>query len=70
MNKAVSAGIGVGIGLIVLAFIMLAPGDDNSVPNEPSMEVQLTDDIEVEAEESKSFEVNISEGGKVGDVPP
>ena len=70
MNKGVSAGIGVAIGLIALAFIMLAPGDDNAIPNEPSMEVQLSDDIEVEAEESKSFEVNISEGVKVGDVPP
>ena len=49
---------------------MLAPGDDNAIPNEPSMEVQLSDDIEVEAEESKSFEVSISEGVKVGDVPP
>jgi hypothetical protein len=34
------------------------------------MQVQLSDDIEVEAEESKSFEVSISEGVKVGDVPP
>ena len=70
MNKAVSAGIGVGIGLIALAFIVFAPGGDESIQDESSMQVQLSDDIEVEAEESKSFEVNISEGVKVGDVPP
>ena len=70
MNKAVSAGIGVGIGLIALAFIVLSPGGDESIQDESSMQVQLSDDIEVEAEESKSFEVSISEGVKVGDVPP
>lgn len=70
MNKAVSAGIGVGIALIALAFIILAPGGDESIQGESSMQVQLSDDIEVEAEESKSFEVSISEGVKVGDVPP
>ncbi len=69
MNKAVSAGIGVGIGLIALAFIVLSPGGDESIQDESSMQVQLSDDIEVEAEESKSFEVSISEGVKVGDVP-
>jgi len=70
LNKAVSAGIGVGIGLIALAFIVLSPGGDESIQDESSMQVQLSDDIEVEAEESKSFEVSISEGVKVGDVPP
>ena len=70
MNKAVSAGIGVGIGLIALAFIVLSPGGDESIQDESSMQVQLSDDIEVEAEETKSFEVSISEGVKVGDVPP
>ena len=70
MNKAVSAGIGVGIGLIALAFIVLSPGGDESIQDESSMQVQLSDDIEIEAEETKSFEVSISEGVKVGDVPP
>ena len=70
MNKAISAGIGVGIGLIALAFIVLTPGGDESIQEESSMQVQLSDDIEVEVEETKSFEVNISEGVKVGDVPP
>ena len=69
MNKAISAGIGVGIGLIALAFIVLSPGGDESIQDESSMQVQLSDDIEVEAEETKSFEVSISEGVKVGDVP-
>jgi len=70
LNKAISVGIGVGIGLIALAFIVLAPGGDEVIQEESSMQVQLSDDIEVEAEESKSFEVSISEGVKVGDVPP
>ena len=69
LNKAVSAGIGVSIGLIALAFIILAPGDD-VIQDESSMQVQLSDDVEVISDESKSFEVNISEGVKVGDVPP
>ena len=70
MNKAISVGIGVGIGLIALAFIVLTPGGDESIQDESSMQVQLSDEIDVEAEESKSFEVSISEGVKVGDVPP
>ena len=68
MNKAISAGIGVGIGLIALAFIVLSPGEGDVIQEESSMQVQLSDDVE--AEESKSFEVSISEGVKVGDVPP
>ena len=70
MNKAVSAGIGVGIGLIALAFIILSPGGDENLQDESMMQVQLSDEIGVETEESKSFEVQISEGVKVGDVPP
>ena len=57
MNKAASAGIGVAIGLIALAFIILAPGESDVIQEDSSMQVQLSDDIEVEAEESKSFEV-------------
>ena len=70
MNKAVSAGIGVVIGLIALAFIILSPGGDENLQDESMMQVQLSDEIGVETEESKSFEVQISEGVKVGDVPP
>ena len=70
MNKAVSAGIGVGIGLIALAFIILSPGGDENLQDDSMMQVQLSDEIGVETEESKSFEVQISEGVKVGDVPP
>ena len=49
---------------------MLAPGEDNAMQDDSSMQVQLSDEIDVEADESKSFEVSISEGVKVGDVPP
>ena len=65
MNKAVSIGIGVGIGLIALAAILLAPGE----MNESSMGVELSDEIDVVADEAKEYTVDISEGLKVGDDP-
>ena len=70
MNKAVSAGIGVGIGLIALAVILLSPSETDLVSDESSMGVELSDEIEILSEESKSFEVDISEGVEVGDGTP
>ena len=70
MNKVVSAGIGIGIGLIALAFIIMTPAENDIIHDEPAMQVQLDDRIEIEAEESKSFEIDISEGLKVGDGSP
>lgn len=70
MNKAVPVGVGVGIGLVALAIIFLVPGQIDEIEDNSSMEVQLTDQIEVVSEESKSFEVTISEGVQVGDGSP
>ncbi len=70
MNKAISAGIGVGIGLIALAVILLSPSETDLVSDESSMGVELSDEIEILSEESKSFEVDISEGVEVGDGTP
>ena len=69
-NKAISAGIGVGIGLIALAVILLSPSETDLVSDESSMGVELSDEIEILSEESKSFEVDISEGVEVGDGTP
>ncbi len=70
MNKAISAGIGVGIGLIALAILLSASEDADLVQDDSSMQVELSDKVEVVSEESKSFEVEISEGVKVGDGSP
>ena len=53
-----------------MAFIILAPGDGDVMQDESSMQVQLSDEINVDADKSKSFEVNISEGVELGDTPP
>ena len=70
MNKAISAGIGVGIGLIALAVILLSPSETDLASDESSMGVELSDEVEIVSEESKSFEVDISEGVEVGDGTP
>jgi len=70
LNKAISAGIGVGIGLIALAVILLSPSETDLASDESSMGVELSDEIEILSEESKSFEVDISEGVEVGDGTP
>ena len=66
MNKAVSVGVGVGIGLIALAVILLAPGEVDGPPNG----IQLSDQIDIAADESKEYSVDISEGLNVGDSTP
>ncbi len=70
MNKAISAGIGVGIGLIALAVLLSASEDADVMQEDSGMQVELSDKVEVISEESKSFEVEISEGVKVGDGSP
>ena len=65
MNKAAGAGIGVVIILIAIAaFYMMNQTD------EPNTQVDLSEDVEMSAEETKSYEVNIDEGIKIGDKPP
>ena len=70
MIKAISAGIGVGIGLIALAVILLSPSETDLASDESSMGVELSDEIAILSEESKSFEVDISEGVELGDGTP
>ena len=67
MNKAVAAGIGVGIVLIAIAALYMMDLSDES-----NTQVDLSEEVEMTAEESdtESFEVELDEGVKVGDKPP
>ena len=67
MNKAVAAGIGVGIVLIAIAaFYMMNQTEESNT------QVDLSENVEMTAEESdtESYEVVIEEGVQVGDKPP
>ena len=70
MNKGIAASIGVGIGLLALAVIFLVPNDSGLAENESPMGVELSDQVEVVSEESKSYEVGIAEGIELGDGSP
>ena len=67
MNKSVAAGIGVGIVLIAIAALYMMGLSDES-----NMQVDLSENVEMTAEESdtESYEVVIEEGVQVGDKPP
>ena len=67
MNKAVAAGIGVGIVLIAIAALYMM-----DLPDESDTQVDLSEEVEMTAEESdtESFEVELDEGVKIGDKPP
>ena len=70
MNKAVSAGIGVGLGLVALAVILLSSGETDPGQDKSSTGVEMSDEVEVTVEESKSYDVNLSEDLEVGDGNP
>jgi len=65
MNKAAAAGIGVVIVLIAISalYMMNQSGDSTT-------QVELSEKVEMSAEESKSYDVELEEGLKVGDKPP
>ena len=65
MNKAVAAGIGVGIVLIAIAALYMMDLSDES-----NTQVDLSEDVEMTAEESKSYDVELDEGVEIGDKPP
>ena len=67
MNKAVAAGIGVVIVLIAIAALYMMNQTDES-----NTQVDLSEDVEITAEDSKSTDtlVVIEEGVKIGDTPP
>ena len=65
MNKAVAAGIGVVIILIAIAALYMMNQSDES-----TTQVELDEGVEMSAEETKSYEVVLDEGVKVGDKPP
>ena len=67
MNKAVAAGIGVGIVLIAIAALYMMNQSDES-----TTQVELDENVEMTAEESdkESYEVVLDEGVQVGTKPP
>ena len=67
MNKAVAAGIGIVIVLIAIAALYMMNQTDES-----NTQVDLSEDVEITAEDSKSSDtlVVIEEGVSVGDKPP
>ena len=64
MNKAVAAGIGVVIILIAIAALYMMNQSDES-----TTQVELDEKIEMTAEESKGFEVDLEEGVQAGGPP-
>ena len=67
MNKAVAAGIGVGIVLIAIAALYVTDLSEGS-----DTPVELSEKVEMTAEESEteSYQVELGEGIQVGDKPP
>ena len=65
MNKAAGAGVGVVIILIAIAAIYMMNQTEES-----KTQVELDEGVEMTAEETKSYDVILDEGVKVGDKPP
>ena len=64
MNKAVGAGIGVVIVLIAIAaFYMMNQSEESPT------QVELDENLEMTAEQTKGFEVDLEEGVQTGDNP-
>ena len=65
MNKAVAAGIGVGIVLIAIAALYMMNQSEES-----TTQVELDEGVEMTAEQTKGFEVDLEEGVQAGGAPP
>jgi len=65
MNKAAGAGIGVVIVLIAIAALYMMNQSDES-----TTQVELDEGVEMTAEESKGYEVDLEEGVQAGGAPP
>tara|TARA_Y100000310_G_scaffold152647_1_gene152126 strand:+ start:476 stop:706 length:231 start_codon:yes stop_codon:yes gene_type:complete len=63
MNKAAAAGIGIAVVLIAVSVLFAMTQSEES-----DMQTEISDET-VTAEESKSYEVNLSEDLDVGDAP-
>ena len=64
MNKAAGAGIGVVIVLIAIAaFYMMNQSEESPT------QVELDENLEMTAEQTKGFEVDLEEGVQTGDNP-
>ena len=64
MNKAAGAGIGVVIVLIAIAALYMMNQSDES-----TTQVELDEKVEMTAEESKGYEVDLEEGVQAGGPP-
>ena len=61
MNKAVAAGIGVAIVLIAISALYMMNQSEES-----TSQVELSEEIEMTAEEAKEYEVDLDEGVQAG----
>jgi len=65
MNKAAGAGIGVVIVLIAIAaFYMVNQSEESTT------QVELDEGVEMTAEQTKGYEVDLEEGVQAGGAPP
>ena len=64
MNKAVAAGIGVVIILIAIAALYMMNQSEES-----TTQVELDENLEMTAEQSKGYEVDLEEGVQAGGNP-
>ena len=65
MNKAAGAGIGVVIVLIAIAALYMMNQSDES-----TTQVELDENLEMTAEQSKGYEVDLEAGVQAGGQPP
>ena len=65
MNKAVAAGIGVAIVLIAISALYMMNQSEES-----TSQVDLSEEVEMTAEEAKGYDVELDEGVQAGGGTP